>query len=245
MSTSSIDTGRLALLIPVMLLALLGGCASHPDHGLEGSGERGESRHAALRAGIAATDSDAEHIPPVPHDPAVRPMAAAATEEYFRGLQYLRNDDLPRALVVFQSLTTRYPALSGPWVNVGLIELRQKNWQDAETALRRALDANAQNPYAHNALGVALREQGRFAEAAEHYHQAVTLDPLYARAHFNLGVLAELYLQDMPQALAHFRAYQALQRQPDNTVANWITDLERRQPSVAGRPDKNQDEEEL
>lgn len=245
MSTSSIDTGRLALLIPALLLTLLSGCASHPEHGLESSGERGESRYADQRAGIAAADSDAEHIPPVPHDPAVRPMAAAATEEYFRGLQYLRNDDLSRALVVFQSLTVRYPALSGPWVNVGLIELRQKNWQDAERTLRRALQANEQNPYAHNALGIALREQGRFTEAAEHYERAVALDPLYARAHFNLGVLAELYLQDLPQALAHFKAYQALQRQPDSTVANWIIDLERRQPSVAGRQDKTRTEEEL
>ncbi|WP_223421980.1 tetratricopeptide repeat protein [Alcanivorax limicola] len=238
MSTSSIELQRHrallmpVLLMPVLALTLLSGCASHPEHGLEGSGQPGESRHAAQRVGIAAADSDAEHIPPVPHDPAVRPMAAAATEEYFRGLQYLRNDDLPRALVVFQSLTARYPALSGPWVNVGLIALRQQNWQDAEAALRQALDVNAQNPYAHNALGIALREQGRFAEAADHYQHAVTLDPLYARAHFNLGVLAELYLQDIPQALAHFQAYQALQRQPDSTVANWITDLERRQPDV-------------
>ncbi|WP_245932445.1 tetratricopeptide repeat protein [Isoalcanivorax indicus] len=225
-----------ALRVMPLLLLLLGGCASRPDIGLDGaSGDRTLSRHAEQRDGAAASDSDAEHIPPVPHDPAVRPIAEAATQDYFRGLQYLRNNELERALVVFQSLTSRYPALSGPWVNIGLIHLRQENWAAAERSLREAIDTNARNPYAHNALGLALREQGRFIDAKQHYQHAVTLDPLYARAHFNLGVLAELYLQDLPAALGHFREYQALQRQPDPTVANWIADLERRAPALADR----------
>lgn len=237
MSTSFTDLRGAALLAPLLIVLLVSGCASRPDSGLgDASGERALSRHADQRGGAAAGDSDAEHVPPVPHDPAVRPIAEAATQEYFRGLQYLRNDEHARALVVFQSMTTRYPALSGPWVNIGLIQLHQEDWAAAEESLRQALATNVQNPYAHNALGVALREQGRFVEAKRHYLEAVALDPRYARAHFNLGVLAELYLQDLPSALDHFRDYQALQRQPDPTVANWIADLERRTPTLADRP---------
>lgn len=236
MSTSFTDLRGVALLAPLLIVFLVSGCASRVDTGLgDASDERTLSRHADQRGGAAASDSDAEHVPPVPHDPAVRPIAEAATQEYFRGLLYLRNDEHARALVVFQSMATRYPVLSGPWVNIGLIQLQQEDWTAAEESLRQAIATNDQNPYAHNALGVALREQGRFAEAKRHYQEAVALDPRYARAHFNLGVLAELYLQDLPSALDHFRDYQALQRQPDPTVANWIADLERRTPARADR----------
>ena len=132
---------------------------------------------------------------------------------------------------MFQSLSSRFPQLSGPLVNQGLIYLEQDKNEDAEAVLRQALQANSQNPYAYNSLGLALREQGKFDEARSAYESALALDPKYARAHFNLGVLAELYMQDLNLALNHFRQYQALQKQPDQTVANWIVDLERRAPA--------------
>lgn len=230
MSTSFTDF-RLGL--AAALLLGLAGCASKPaqdtDLGLD-PGAGGPSRYAEQREGAAAADSDAEHIPPVPHDPAVVPIAQQAIPEYARALQTMRAGELDKALVMLQSVSSRFPQLSGPLVNQGLIYHRQQKFADAEATLRKALEVNASNPYAHNALGLTLREQGKFDDSRQHYEMAVQLDPKYARAHFNLGVLAELYLQDFALALNHFRAYQALQRQQDQTVANWIADLERRVP---------------
>jgi len=232
MSTSFTDR-RLAAV--AVMLALLAGCASKPagdtDLGLDPNAG-GPSRYAEEREGSAAAESDAEHVPPVPHDPAVAAIAQQAIPEYARALQSMRAGELDKALVMFQSISSRYPQLSGPVVNQGIIYQRQKKHDDAEKALRKALEVNASNPYAHNALGLTLREKGAFADARQHYEAAIALDPKYARAHFNLGVLAELYLQDMTLALNHFRAYQSLQRQQDQTVANWIADLERRVPDA-------------
>lgn len=218
--------------LPLLTLVLLAGCA--PRHGLEmdPDQERTVSRYADERVGDAAADSDAVHVPPVPHDPEVRPMAEEAIEEYFRALQAIRQDDLGRALIMLQSLSSRYPMLSGPFVNQGIVYLKQEKYGDAEDVLREALKVNEQNPYAHNSLGVALREQGDFEQAKTHYQRAIELDPRYARAHFNMGVLAELYMQDLQLALRHFQTYQALQRDPDQTVGNWIADLERRVPDT-------------
>lgn len=246
MSTSFIKRPQLAvsLLITAPLaraailafsVALFAGCASKPsgdkDFGLDGAG--GPSKYAQQRAGGMAAESDAVHIPPVPHDPAAEAIAQQAGPEYARALQTMRSGELDKALVMLQSIASRYPQLSGPLVNQGLILAQQKKYEQAEQAFRQALAVNQSNPYAHNGLALTLREQGKFADARQHYEAAITLDPKYARAHFNLGVLAELYLQDLPLALQHFNSYQALQRQVDQTVANWILDLERRVPTAA------------
>lgn len=227
MSTLSIK----GLVLGIGLLALAG-CASKPlDTGLD-SAEKHVSKYAAQREGGEAAESDAVHIPPVPHDPAAEGAAAKAMPEFARALQALRAGEHGKALIMLKSLSQRFPQLSGPLVNQGRIYWEQEKYKDAQTALEQALQVNSRNPYAHNLLGLVMREQGKFQEARAHYEAALQLDPLYARAHFNLGVLAELYLQDLNLALNHFRAYQGLQKQPDNIVANWIVDLERRAPAV-------------
>lgn len=226
MSTSS--TNRIRHLAVATLLAMVAGCATGPD--LTSDGQPKESKYAEQREGGAAGASDAVHVPPVPHDPSAEASARKALPEYVRALQTIRAGDYQKALIMLQSLSARFPDLSGPLVNQGIVHLELEEYEDAEDRLREALKVNPKNPYAHNALGVALREQGKFDQALEHYRQALTLDPKYARAHFNLAVLAELYMQDLVLALQHFRAYQNLQKQPDQNVANWIVDLERRAP---------------
>ena len=57
--------------------------------------------------------------------------------------------------------------------------------------------------------------------------KAVTVSPDYALAHYNLGVLNELYLQRLETALQHFETYQSLVGE-DKQVEKWISDLRRR-----------------
>jgi tetratricopeptide (TPR) repeat protein len=64
---------------------------------------------------------------------------------------------------------------------------------------------------AHLALGWALQDEGRFAEAGGHYRTAAQLQPGFATAQLNLGGLQE-ELGDLAAAEASFRA--ALQLQP-------------------------------
>lgn len=222
--------------LPLALALVMSGCATHSGSGLEGTGEGHTSKYEGQKEGGAAADSDAIHIPPVPHAPEAEKIAQQAMGEYARALQTRMAGNDQQALVMFQSLGERYPQLSGPKLNVGLIYMEQNKFEDAEKAFRECLAINQANPYAHNGLGLALREQGKFTESRSHYEEALTLDPKYARAHFNLAVLGELYLQDLHLALTHFRAYQNLQKQADTNVSNWIADLENRVPNAPNQP---------
>lgn len=240
---------RPALAAAVALALLLGGCASAPkratDTVVDAAAESNEPDLVAqLRQRMAAGNlprkartepaaptvatGDTSSAPTVTVDPAKQQAAMAVGADYARSLSLMQAGNDAEALALLRQIGTKVPQFSGPLVNQGLILLRQEKYAEAETALREALKVNARNPYANNLLGIALRQQGKFTEARSAYQAALAIDPNYAKAHFNLGVLADLYMQDLALALSHYEKYQALQSQPDPAVANWIVDLQKR-----------------
>ena len=96
--------------------------------------------------------------------------------------------------------------------------------------LTRSLELDSTNPVALNRLGMIKRRAGDFAAAEAAWLGAIAANPEYPYAWYNLGVLYDLYLQDLPAALEHYQAYQRLEGGGDGdaTVALWIADLETR-----------------
>jgi hypothetical protein len=52
--------------------------------------------------------------------------------------------------------------------------------------------------------------------------------PDYANAWHNLGVLYDMYLQDLAAAVDHYQRYQQLVGSADEQTSRWIADLQRR-----------------
>ena len=65
--------------------------------------------------------------------------------------------------------------------------LGQHNSTGAESAFRQAIEVQPEVEQAHRGLGLALREQGRLAEAFRELQTATRLDPADADAHYTLG----------------------------------------------------------
>jgi len=91
---------------------------------------------------------------------------------------------------------------------------------------------NPGNAAAFLQRGILYREKGDFQAALGAYEQALTLQPDYALAHRNIGILYDLYLQQAAQALTHYKRYLELQGNDDKTVSGWVIDLERRAGSA-------------
>lgn len=110
---------------------------------------------------------------------------------------------------------------------------RQQGHNDlAMDAYRKALDLDPSDAVSANNLALFLKEQGRFREAVQLLQEGLQHSPDTADLHYNLAVIAELYLLDLELALAHYRKYRELtdqQGEPEGQqVAGWIADLERR-----------------
>ena len=112
-------------------------------------------------------------------------------------------------------------------MNLAIIHSQNGNDAAAQAEIDAALVLDPNNAAALNQQGMLFRRNGKFIEAEAAYLKAVTASPDYALAHYNLGVLNELYLQRLDAALQHFEAYQSLVGE-DKQVAKWITDLRRR-----------------
>jgi protein O-mannosyl-transferase len=86
---------------------------------------------------------------------------------------------------------------------IALTRQQIARWRDTETLFRHALAVTQGNYIAHNNLGTALDRQGRLAEAAAEFRNAIQDKPDYAEAYNNLGIV--LSEQDQPdQAVTQY-----------------------------------------
>jgi tetratricopeptide (TPR) repeat protein len=90
-------------------------------------------------------------------------------------------------------------------------------WENSITLFEHTLKITSNNFIVHKYIGTTLSEQGRTAEAIEHYLQALRIKPGYASAHNNLGLA--LYKQGRTEeAIEHY--LQALRIKPDYEKAH-------------------------
>jgi len=171
----------------------------------------------------AATNS----VPVVATD-AAAVIPAAAQKQFDNALAALKSGQTSAAQSALQQLTRDYPSLAAPWINLGLIELKAGRNDAALNYFQQAVNHDAKSAVAQSYLGLGLRQAGKFKEAESAYLAALGADANYAQAHYNLGVLYDLYLQRPEQAVEQYESYQALLGTPDAKVASWIKDLKAR-----------------
>jgi Flp pilus assembly protein TadD len=106
-------------------------------------------------------------------------------------------------------------------VGLGVLTWNQVQvWHDSERLWTHTVAIDPNSPIPQNGLGNELADQGKVAEAIEHYRQALQLRPDYPEAHYNWG-LALARQSELAEAIEHYR--QALQLRPDYAEAhnNW------------------------
>ncbi|MCX6974630.1 MAG: tetratricopeptide repeat protein [Verrucomicrobia bacterium] len=108
--------------------------------------------------------------------------------------------------------------------NLAIVYLRLKDFDKANASLKQILELDPQNAIAHNYMGLALGKTGKPKEAEDSFLRSITIDPIYAKPHFNLAVM---YMDQKPPALdlarANYDKAKALGAEPDPKLERRLT----------------------
>ena len=155
-------------------------------------------------------------------------IPSEAAQQFSIAIQTLGSGKTEQAEKQLLEITKTYPQLSGPHANLGVIYAQKEEWKKAEASLNTAVQKNKKNAKAFNQLGYVYRQQGDFTQAEKAYLKAISIDPNFADAYLNMGILCDLYLGKMERAVKYYNKYQALQAKPSRQVAGWLVDINRR-----------------
>lgn len=151
----------------------------------------------------------------------------ASKDIFNQAVVLLREQKYKMAIVLFEEITAKASKFSGLYINLGVAYARINKLDKAEESLKKALKLNKTHPVANNEIGQVLRKTGRYAKAREIYEALLKIYPDFLPARKNLGVLCDIYMQDLECALEQYETY--LHTVPDDgKVKIWIADVKSR-----------------
>ena len=148
-------------------------------------------------------------------------------EQFDKAIILLSEENYPEAIMLLKAVSGRTSKFSAPHINLGIVYARTDEMKKAEESLKKALDINSRHPVAINELGLVYRKTGRYQEARELYESLLSMYPEFMPARKNLGVLCDIYMQDLSCAYDQYQVY--LKNIPDDEkVKIWVADVKNR-----------------
>jgi tetratricopeptide (TPR) repeat protein len=102
---------------------------------------------------------------------------ALAFEHNQLGVMFYRSGAIDLALDQFKRAARRAPWVASYWLNLGVTLLDKEALEDAESALKRAIELNPQSQSAHFHLAQLHDKRCDSAAVLEYYQRAVELGP--------------------------------------------------------------------
>ncbi|MFT6390159.1 MAG: Flp pilus assembly protein TadD [Cellvibrionaceae bacterium] len=152
----------------------------------------------------------------------------AARSEYQNVLKAINNKNWSETQTLLESMQSKYPSLMSINTMLGWTYWQAGKTKQAETELLAVTESKGlYKSEAYNYLAIIYREQGEFVKAEKLYLQAIKIWPGDPVLHKNLGILYELYLGRLNDALSSYKQAQAI-NDKDKVLNTWVKDLERR-----------------
>lgn len=220
------STNPIRLIAALSCVVLLASCGGAPF-----KKERKEVVSESVETEQAALDSEPPLVKiPRPEQTVKVDIPKSARDEFSLAKQTMIRGNWQEAEGQLLLMTETYPQLAGVYTNLGIVYTELEAFDKAEKAYRFAIESNNLNFDAYTNLGFLLRELGKFEEAEANYKAALGLWPHHKPSVLNLGILYDMYMGKLPEALDLYKLAQRLNDEEDRKLKGWIVDLERRMP---------------
>jgi Tfp pilus assembly protein PilF len=143
-----------------------------------------------------------------------------AVSAFYVGLGALQATDDIRAKQRLTRFTELAPGEPAGWANLGVLALRQQEFDAAYENLEKARAIVPDNSRIEGMLGLVETKRGRFAEAIAHLRRAVELDQKNLKALYALAREIERQGGENSEAEAQALIERIIQAQPDNLAAH-------------------------
>ena len=154
-------------------------------------------------------------------------VSPAVREEFHQAVSLLEQEKYEDAIRLLKAVSGKASKFTSPYINLGIAYQRISDFEKAEESLNKAIELNKHHPVANNELGLVYRQTKRYTEARTLYENLLSIYPDFLPAHKNLGVLCDIYIQDLECALREYEEY--LKAIPDDKKVNiWIADVKSR-----------------
>ncbi|HXG64184.1 MAG TPA: FG-GAP-like repeat-containing protein [Blastocatellia bacterium] len=165
----------------------------------------------ALLFALTATACRGEKLP----DPSSKEYADMV-RAFYVGLAAMQSADDARAESQLSRATEIVPQEPAAWANLGLLSLRQRNFDAAAARLEKARELAPDNSRIYVLLGLLESNRGRLPEAIAHLRRAIELDPNNLKAIYTLSQEIERQGGEENEAEAQRLLERILESQPDN-----------------------------
>ena len=140
---------------------------------------------------------------------------------------HINNKKYDEAIELLVDVTSNTVKHSAPYINLAMAYSETGKIKDAENILLKAININPSHPVTNNELALVYRKTGRFPKAKETYENVIKNYPQFLPARKNLGILCDLFMNDLGCAIEQYEAYLNV-RPNEKEVGIWLTDLKRR-----------------
>jgi len=149
------------------------------------------------------------------------------SDKFNLAVKYIDNKKYDEAIELLIDVTSNTNKHSAPYINLAIAYSETGKIKDAENTLLKAIKINPTHPVTNNELGLVYRKTGRFPKAKETYENIIKNYPQFLPARKNLGILFDLFMNDLDCAIEQYVAYLNV-RPNEKEMAIWLTDLKRR-----------------
>ncbi len=141
------------------------------------------------------------------------------------GVTQFRQGKLTAAQLALEKAIAADPNDAFTLTTLGAVMIEQNRIEDSLAYLERASEVVPDDPVTLNYLGVAASQLGQFGKAEQSLRRAITVNPEYAEAHFNLAVI---YATAKPPSIAlakrHYEKALELGSGPDARLDSLLRD---------------------
>ncbi|MGW8248528.1 MAG: tetratricopeptide repeat protein [Acidiferrobacterales bacterium] len=173
--------------------------------------------------------------PTTPGDSGTSATKAVFDESaYQSALGLMKKGEYEAAAASLEELARTDSERAGPYINLGITYLKLDKLEEAKQALLIATERRDGNAIAWNELGLVYRKMGQFENARDAYKKSIRKRARYGKAYLNLGILCDIYLEDLDCAMRNYKRYLDVtaDKEGNKQVSIWLADVSRR----AGKP---------